>query len=261
MLFVTADESIDFNEYKYIMKTFKYPGLPSVRTSKQSVIGRDGNFNFSDGFNNKIIRVTLTAIDAADISERRANARYLEAVLAKPGQLTLDYETDIFYLANAYKGADVQFNASFDTLSIEFECDTFALSRINDQIPWEEIDTQWASWAMPWEGDPEEFTVVPTDVIDVNNRGNHESLPIIKLDGVGDVTLTHSNGSTLTYTGLNGIINIDTRNMIVYDDLLANKISSFSGDFIGLVIGDNLITVTGTFVTLDVEFENKDYFI
>lgn len=261
MIYITEDESINFEDYNYIMKTFKYPGLPSQRNSNESVIGRSGNITFKDGFNNKTIRVTLTAIDDADINVRRDNARYLEGVLTKPGKLTLDYERDIFYLANVLKGADIIFNASFDTISIEFDCDTFALSRINDNIPWNQLDVPWNTWGIPWEGDPSGFDVIPTDVIEVYNRGNIEAMPIIILDGVGDITLTHENGTSLTYTGLNGIINIDTRNLIVYDDSLVNAISGFSGDMIHLDKGNNNIIVSGSFSNINVEFENKDYFV
>jgi phage-related protein len=261
MLYITADRTINFEDFNYILKTNKYEQIPTLRNSQKSVIGRNGNFTFRDGFNNKNIKVKLTAIDSPDIMIRRANARELTQELIKPGKLVLDYEKNIYYDANVFNGATVKFNSSYDELDIEFNVDAIAFSRIGGNLVWEDTDIPWNSIDIPWSGDAFNYDVVSTDVIEVINRGNIESGPIITIEGVGDVTFTHTNGKTFTYTGLNGIINIDSRNMIVYDDSLVNQITNYSGDFIELDVGTNSITITGTFVTLNINFAKKDFYI
>ena len=261
MIYITADRTIDFEDFNYILKTTSYQQIPTVRNSQKNVIGRDGNFTFRDGFNNKKIKVKLTAMDSPDIMIRRSNARELTQELIKPGKLILDYEKNVYYDANIFNGATVKFNSSYDELTIEFVVDPIAFSRIGGDLVWNTLDIPWQLIDIPWSGDSFNYDVVPTNVIEVVNRGNIDSSPIITIEGVGDVTFTHSNGETFTYSGLNGIIHIDSRNMIVYDDSLVNAIINYSGDFIKLDVGTNNITVTGTFATLNVNFAKKDFYI
>jgi len=261
MLYITADRTINFEDFGYVLQTPGYQQIPTLRNSQKSVIGRNGNFTFRDGFNNKKIKVKLTAMDDPNIMVRRANARELNQELIKPGKLVLDYEKNIYYDANVFNGTTVKFNSSYDELDIEFTVDAIAFSRIGGNLVWNTTDIPWQSIDISWNGDSFNYDVVPTDVIEVINRGNIESSPLITIDGVGDVTFTHTNGKTFTYTGLNGIINIDSRNMVVYDDSLVNAIIDYSGDFIDLDVGTNSIAITGTFATLNINFAKKDFYI
>jgi phage-related protein len=259
MLWITKDKQLDFEELGYHLRTVKYPQIPSVRNSKVSVIGRDGQVIFKDGYDNKNPRVLLTAIDSGNIVERRANARIINQELVKEGKLVLDYENDIYYSARILSGTSVKFSASYDEVSITFDVDPIAISRIEGDIVWEDADYSWALLNIPWAGDPFEFSVTTSDTITVNNRGNEPSKPIIRLETTSSQTVTVTKGTeAFTVTGLNGIINIDTKRMIVYDDTLTNVIDKFDGDWIGLAVGDNSIDVTGT---VDITYSKKDWFI
>lgn len=253
--------SIDFEELGYIMKTNKYDQTPDVRSSKQNVIGRDGDIIFTDGFNNKTISVILTAIDDGDIVLRRQNANVIRSILVKPGDLILDHEPTIVYNARILKGTTVKFNASYDEISVVFDVDPIATSRFDDSITWDEADIPWKYADFTWDGSGNEFTLSGTGQINIINNGNYESSCVYQISADGDVTFTHSNGDTFTYTGLNGTINIDTKNLVVYDDLLQNQIQNFTGDFISLDVGDNLIDITGTFTTLTLNVISKDAYV
>lgn len=259
MLWITKDKQLDLDALGYKLTTRNYQQIPSVRNTKASVIGRDGEILFKDGYNNKTLSVVLTAKESYSIVERRSNARVINQELAKEGKLVLDYENDIYYNARILQGTSVDFNSSFDRLSITFDLDPIAISRIDGDLIWEDTDISWALLNIPWDGDTFEYSVVTSDTITVNNRGNIESLPIIRLETTTNQTVTVTKGAqSFTITDLNGIVNVDMQNLIVYDDSLVNRISKYTGDFYGLDVGDNSITVTGT---VDITFSKKDWFI
>jgi phage-related protein len=262
MLYITKDESIDLEALGYILKTTSYQQIPGKRNSKQSVIGKDGDVTFTDGYENKMLSVMLTAIDGVGIVERRANAREINKVLRKPGKLVLDYENDIYYNAQILSPTSVNFNASYDALNIMFDLEPIAISRITGQLVWEDSDYSWELINIPWEDYEWEWDVTTSGTITVNNRGNVESLPLITIETTSaeDITLSLGDNS-FTYTGLNGIVNIDCKNMVVYDDTLTNVIQNFSytGEkFLELEPGDNDVSITGT---CNIKMQKKDWFI
>jgi|LGVE01.1.fsa_nt_gb phage-related protein len=263
MIYITKDETINFEDYGYILKTISYPELPSIRNSKESVIGKDGQYIFKDGLNNKTLSVLLTQIDSSSLLMRRGNARVIKQILLKSGKLILDYEQNIFHNANVLAGANIKFNASYDELTIAFDIEPVAYSVIDKDVTWETLDVPWASIDLPWEaiGGGFEFELsTPGDII-VNNYGNYIAKSIIKIITNGDIELTKGTES-FNLTGA-GTYYIDTKNHIVYDENNLNKIANMNNDgiFLKLDPGANAINVSGSFTTASIEFFNKDAYV
>ena len=262
MLYITKDKELDFEALGYVLKTQKYQQIPTVRNKQISVIGRDGSIDFTDGYNNKTLSVKLSAIDSSNIIARRASIRTINQELRKPGKLVLDFENDIYYDAKILSGTTVNFSASCDEIFITFDLDPIAISRIEGQLIWQDADYSWPLLNIPWDDYAWEWDVVTSETIVVNNRGNIDSLPIITIETISSENITISLGNnSFTHTGLNGVVNIDCRNMIVYDESLSNAIENFgyTGDkFLELAPGDNEVSVIGT---CNIKVQKKDWFI
>jgi phage-related protein len=254
MFWITDDNTIDFAEYGYITKTVNYKQIPSKKFKREDVIGRQGNIKFSDTFNNKQITVLLTAVDNNNISNRRLNAREINAELIKDGKLIIDIENDIYYNANVLSGSSVEFSNAYDELTITFDCDAIAIGRIAGKITWDDLDIRWLLLNISWNSFEWGYVSTGPENIIVENCGNIESSPLMKVVTNGPITI----GNTIISEA--GTYNIDTKNQIVYDDSLVNQISKVSG-FNTLAVGNNTIALSGSYTSASINFEGKDWVI
>jgi len=223
MILKTSDKTIDFKTLGYQLKTKSYDQSPSKNYTKETVIGGIKEFVFENGLKNKKINVVLQCLDSISLATRRINARDITPSLLNGGELTLDYEPDIYWNVKVLNNTSIDFGVAYDTLSIEFDAEPMAYKRYTAT----------------------EIAIDGTD-INITNSGNCPSYPLIEINGTGNITLTHSDGNAFTITGLTGTIFIDTENMIVYDDLKASQLSKFTGDFLNLDVGSNIISTSGT---------------
>ena len=266
MKYIVDGTEYDFTDmYSYIVNTVSYEDIPSTRSSKESVIGRDGQFTFTDGLNNKQISIEMHLKDSSSLVTRRVNARDIRKVLLQPGKLILPYENSIYYNAQVWKQANIRFNSTYDTLRITFDVEPYAYSVLEDltDLTWGDADISWGAADFTWgasEGETTfEFTSAGT--ITITNLGNATAEPIIKITGDNNITIADDNGNSFTYTGLAGVLYIDCQNYIVYDNSAVNKIANFSGDFLQLNEGENTLDVTGTFTDVEIVFENKNRYV
>ncbi|MDB4302082.1 phage tail family protein [bacterium] len=260
MIYTSINGSFDFEQYS--ITDVSGDDLPSLRNTKESVIGKQGQFTFTDGFNNKQKTFQFIAHDDVSITTRRNLAREMKKVLSLPGELLLSFDNLVIYKAQVLTGTKINFNGRWDTCSVTFDLSPIGFSSVNgDNFIWDLMPVSWSITPYPWDSYDFSFSLTTGDTITVNNYGNVESTPIIKLNGDNNVTFTHSNGESFTYTGLEDSVYLDIENLIVYNTSKENKLINFEGDFFKFDIGENVITITGTFTTLDIEFFKKDMFI
>ena len=243
---------------------FTTEAIPYIAPKRSTVIevqGRDGQYVFEDGFNNILITLTCVII-GSKVLERRKQARVAAAWLANTGILVFDYEPDIEYnvikVTNDIQAAMVK---AVDEFTITFECEPYQKQTFyNDSLTWGEASIAWGYANIPWGGYDRTFTVESGDSIDVVNAGTYKALPVIKLSGTAaSVTI-----GPLTFTDLAGDVYIDCKNYVVYElsgSTKVNRISDFSGDFIEIDPGSNVLGISGTITSLTVEFDYKNTYL
>jgi len=254
-----GQSSDDFNSY---FVTNSIPIIASKRSESFEVQGRDGQYIFEDGYDNIIIRLKGTLASGSTILTRRKIARQIALWLSITGTLVFDYEPDIEYdVVKITNNINKAIRLSIDEFVIEFECKPYQVNTYyNDSVTWGEATSTWENMEIPWGGYDRSFDVSASDTIDVINAGTYKALPIIKLTG----TATTVTIGALTFENLAGEIFIDCLNSIVYElsgPTKVNRISDFSGDFITLDPGSNLLDISGTITTLNVEFDYRNTFL
>lgn len=244
MKLITPSQIIDFTSLGYVVKTENYD-LPKLVTSSYHIIGSDGEITFTNGLNDKVISVTLTHLESAELAVRRYLFSKIKAAILEGGFLIFDYEPQVKWKAKALDGAKVKFNTSYDTIVIDFTVSPLGVNSFDEEnVTWGEADVIWQAAEMAWGGSQNTFTASDENIV-VENLGNYPSKPTIKITGTGNISLA-TGGKTLTITGLNGTIYVDGERMIVYDDSKINKMTLTNATFLVLLPGENTVTVTGT---------------
>lgn len=245
------------------VRTISMPLVAEKKVKTVSIDGVDGDFIIENGYKNKFMELEFTTYSET-LQGRLEKMRKLTKWITSKGTLVHDGEPLMNYTIVKttndvnqellYNSQTVRFNATFELLP-------FLESNFDDNSPiWETCEDLWDDADFKWQGLKRDFTVSIGDEIVIENIGDVDSYPLIKLTGVAN---TISIGS-MSINNLDGIIFIDGRRgyMVVYDELKNNKISSFSGDFLKLLIGENPFTIGGDFQnTIDVSFEYVDMFI
>lgn len=259
---------LDSEEFGLTVKSVNIPLVASNRTTSESVLGRDTQYDFTDGYNKKQVALRCELHNSINYAGRKAQARQIVEWLYEPGQLILNYEADKYYEARLIEQIDVEMLTVYDTFTLVFEVDATQKSTYeNSDITWETADIIWSGAEITWNMLDLEtaFTGVTTGAeLTVKNLGNYEALPIISLSGTAaSVTLTDDKGNSFTYGSLNGTIYIDCDNKLVYSVSgdKVNQRSNFAGDYIKLLAGTNTIDVTGTITSLDISFDFKNTYI
>ncbi len=247
MKLITDNTTIVFEDYGLIPWSSSYDQTPSRRVRKESVIDRDGELTFIDGLNNK--RITIMFYVTEDtLQTRRANLRAITPELLRGGELYLNFENDIFWKAKVLDSSNIDIQFAVDSLYVTFDCNPLAFSAISEDTTWIETDISWALADFTWTGtDTQETITAGTHT--VTNRGNYPAKLTIACNGAGTVTI-----GTQSFTVTEGCI-IDTDKMIVFNNSV-NKISSFSGDFITLPVGDSTLTTD-----VEIQLINKDRWV
>lgn len=212
-----------------IVKTVNNPLLPSKRISRVNVMGRDGEYIFEDGYDNKLLEFKCMMAKGT-IKERRIRARDIALWLSGTGDLILDYEGDKTYkVVRTVSDVSLTVEQVVDEFSINFEVEPY----------------QYGSFQTVSVGNP-------TSVV-ITNNGNVEADTLISVTGTGDVTITCGTQS-FTLKGMTEKLNLDSKRILVYTDTLVNAISKHNGDFIKLAPGNSTINVTGTVSNLTIKF-------
>ncbi|NLZ51609.1 MAG: hypothetical protein GX892_00305 [Thermoanaerobacteraceae bacterium] len=223
---------IHTSEFKgLVIKTINNPLSPAKRIQRVNVMGRDGEYVFESGYNNKILEFRCSLANGT-IIERRQITRNISSWLSSAGDLVLDYENDKTYkVVKTVSDIALAIEQAWDEFNITFETEPFQYGGLKT-----------LSFDNP-------STVV------VSNQGTYEAETIISITGTGSVTVS-SLAYSFTLTGMTGKLNLDSKKMLVYSDAKINGISKHSGNFIKLKPGNNTITVTGSVSSITVKFQD-----
>ena len=214
-----------------VVKTINNPLSPAKRIQRVNVMGRDGEYLFESGYNNKLLEFRCS-LARGTINERRNRARDIASWLSEIGDLVLDYESD-----KTYK---VVKTVSDISLAIEQAWDEFNITFETEPLQYGGLKT------LSFDN--------PTSIV-VNNQGTYEADTIIGVTGTGNITVA-SGDYSFTLTGMTEKLNVDSKRMIVYTETNANGISKHSGNFIKLKPGNNTIPVTGSVSNMTVKFHD-----
>ena len=214
-----------------VVKTINNPLSPGKRIQRVNVMGRDGEYVFESGYNNKILEFRCS-LAKGTINERRQRAREIASWLSFTGDLVLDYENDKTYkVVKTVSDVALAVEQAWDEFSIAFETEPFQYGGLKT-----------LSFDNP-------STVV------VNNQGSYEAETILSITGTGSVSVA-SEEYSFTLIGITEKLNIDSKRMLVYTDTNANGISKHSGNFIRLKPGNNTILITGSVSNMTVKFHD-----
>lgn len=223
---------IHTSEFKgLVIKTINNPLSPAKRIQRVSVMGRNGEYVFESGYNNKFLEFNCF-LTGGTIYERRQRAREIASWLSSAGDLVLDYEND-----KTYK---VVKTVSDISLAIEQAWDEF-------NIIFETEPLQYGGLKTLSFDNPSTFVV--------NNQGTYEAETIISITGTGNISVSSLDYS-FTLTEMTEKLNTDSKKMLVYTENKENMISKHSGNFIKLKPGNNTITVTGFVSNMTVKFHD-----
>lgn len=248
MRLITENHNIIFEDYGLLPNVTAYDQTPARRYRKEQVIGRDGELTFIDGMNNKRVTV-LFYFTEGSLSDRRRRVRDITPALLEGGDMIFNFDNDIKYRVQVLDVSDIQLNFSLDELTVTFEMKPHAVPSSDDEeLVWETTDVSWESLDVRWDGADLKRTF-HAGTSTIYNRGNVVSHPLFIMSGAGTATV-----GTQSFT-VTEACTVDTDRLVVYSGT-TNKITSFSGDFIMLPVGESSITST-----VALEIANKDRWI
>ena len=160
-----------------VVKTINNPLSPAKRIQRVNVMGRDGEYLFESGYNNKLLEFRCS-LARGTINERRNRARDIASWLSEIGDLVLDYESD-----KTYK---VVKTVSDISLAIEQAWDEFNITFETEPLQYGGLKT------LSFDN--------PTSIV-VNNQGTYEADTIIGVTGTGNITVA-SGDYSFTLTGM-----------------------------------------------------------
>ena len=268
-----------YDVYGIYTKSSNRPILPALRKREIMISGKHGTYDFGGNtYDNRIVSVDIAYIRDT-LNEFRLHARDIAAWLSQTSykELIFDDEPDKYYLAKIYNDIGLETLYTLGEATIQFECQPFALYVVtsaedvylDDGIP---LDSD----ILLDSGDDYAYTLAPEssgDVITVVYIGTSElelgaeegaQFDII-VTGTFTVFSISMNGKTLTYTEncVAQTITIDNVNATVKNGV-TNKLSKVTGDvadFLKLIPGNNIITISKTGGNVDFTFNFRPIFI
>ena len=273
------DNLHSYDNFDIIVNSVNRSFLPSQRKREFMIPGKHGTYDFGNNtFDNIIIPVIIQYVGIT-LNDLRLRTRDIAAWLSQTSykKLVFDDEPDKYYLAKIYSDVGLENFFRIGKSSIQFECQPFALSVItsaediciDDGVP---LDSDVLLDA----GDDYTYTLdagVSSDIITIAYNGNAElglgaedgaQFSII-VTGTFTVFSISMNGKTLTYTEncTAQTITIDNVNATVKNGV-TNKLFNTTGDvgeFLKLIPGDNVITITKTGGDMGFTFDFRSQFI
>jgi len=117
---------IHTSEFKgLVIKTINNPLSPAKRIQRVNVMGRDGEYVFESGYNNKTLEFRCSLANGT-IIERRQRAREIASWLSFGGDLVLEYENDKTYkVVKTISDISLAIEQAWDEFNITFETEPF----------------------------------------------------------------------------------------------------------------------------------------
>jgi predicted phage tail component-like protein len=117
------------SEIGLVVKSKNRMALPVIRQRYEYIIGRDGNYDFSDGtLEDRIIDIECCFI-TSNVGDLRYKMRQVASWLygnGKKQQLIFSDEIDLFYLGRLQNQIDLEQVVTFGEFTLQFRCEPFA---------------------------------------------------------------------------------------------------------------------------------------
>ena len=212
-----------------VVKTVNNQLLPRKRSRRITVPGRDGEYIFEDGYNNKLLEFQCY-LAKGRIEERRLLAREIADWLSGKGDLVLDGENDKTYkVVSTVNNIDLSVNQAFDTFQLTFETEPFQL------------------------GSHKTITVDNPLEVTLVNSGTVPAETVITITGEGNVSVSLGT-NTFSLTDMSGKVNLDSKRMLVYTDPMENRLNFFTGEFLKVPPGESILEITGSVSQITINY-------
>ena len=246
-----AKEVVWCDTYGFVMLSKNRPLMPQIRENLQRVIGKDGNYDFSDGtLEDRIVEVTCTFVSRS-VGDLRYTARRAAQWLYNKGRklkLVFEDERDVYYECRVQNQIDLETTFTFGEFTIQFRCYPLAIAIENASDLYELNSPTILERPIRLDQDKYRFTSITSgDYIEVNNYGTAPVKPILKVTNfngdyfrfnVGDKWIKVD--TALVGNGTNPIYYVDCEKYQVYYFLSSvsttkvNMLNKTTGDFFQL---------------------------
>lgn len=228
-----------------LAKTESIPLMPTKRQNKQSIIGRNGQVTFSDGYNNKTPITNVKILEKNDFILART-FRELAVWLSGAGELIFDIEPEIIWYAQLLNEIPADKSAlEIDEFILAWDCKPINESNYTDTVL---LGSEILLGSdIPLGGYASEISGTGTETF--VNDGTYYAEPVIRFEGTATLlTVTNTTtGKTFSISDITSDTTVDIKELEVFD-LSGNKALDFTGDIDDFYIerGDNVIEVSGT---------------
>ncbi len=248
-----------------LLQDHDHPLLSETNDYTVSIPGRHGFLDYGADLGAKVFNIPLLIKEAENRQELSFAIRKLLPVFIdakgnpKTVKIQFDYEPDVFYMARYYGSLPI------DRLmrTGRFTLPLIAVDPFKSFVESTE-DIKWDS-DIPFNSDVPiaaqySFTVTSPQTLErVDNFGTLDIRPLIEISGSTSSLTLSANGKSFSFGSFsNSTIIVDGENYAVLKNG-TNALSSMTGDFVELLVGENDVTVSGTGlnVTITFKFYNK----
>lgn len=210
----------------------KYPSIPRIKEDVEDIEiqGRSGTLTINNGtYGDRIIIISFKSLD---IEYFWSNIEVIEKWLTNIKNPRLFYDrVDKCFKVKRVEIGDISKEISlYGEFEVTFICEPFM------------IDLE------------ENCIVTRENIFSVENRGDFEVEPYIKLEGSGDLILK-VNGEKVIIKGVDGYVIINSNLMICYKEG-ENMLLKMQGDFPILKLEENIIEVSDNVDVATIKFNN-----
>jgi predicted phage tail component-like protein len=266
------------SEIGLVVKSKNRMALPVIRQRYEYIIGRDGNYDFSDGtLEDRIIDIECCFV-TNNVGELRYKMRQVASWLYGNGQkqqLIFSDEIDLFYYGRLQNQIDLEQVVTFGEFTLQFRCEPFAYGT---ELAKDAYDENSPMFPYRDINETDSYTYIETGTnpffTPINNYGTANAYPLIKitlidLDGrtepIKISTIGVSGGAstyqkTIELTGYpNNQVYIDMEKYMAYTlegggGTFVNALQFIEGEFWHLLSGVNNINIDGLEIGESIEF-------
>jgi len=241
-------KDIDSSTYGVYFRSVVRPLLPQIRTKSININGTSGSYDFGDNeYANIQVRIRIVYIPTNYI-ERKQKAREIAAWLSSNiwQKLILGDEPDKYYLARVYGQVDLDPLMASGEAEVAFECQPFSYSV-------EESSFSFSTAAAT------NYSFENLGTRKISYKSPQGSIFIITINGSWTTVSISLNGNALNYTEavVSGELVIDNIEMEAALGGI-NKFNALDGDidtFLSVIPGENVLSVSGTNLNIDVTID------
>lgn len=263
-------DEISSEIFDIVCKSIKRPLMPAMKTKTVNINGQSGVYDFGENEYEPFILTMSIAYVGDSLIDIRSKARDIASWLKtnKWSKLIIGDEPDKYYLARVANEADLETLKTLGQANIPFICQPFAYMTVDtgEDLTWNQADFPWITdvyWNM---SEAYTFKTTSNKNFTFNNPGTRKtnyrspqgSKSLIKINGSWTTLNISMNGNTLTYTqSSSGELIIDNVGMEAALDG-TNALSAIDGnieEFLEITPGDNIISISGTGINVEVTID------